>query len=423
MDQRIRAVVQAEWDVLPGDADDPRSLEAAEKFKSTCQRIKIDRLTEKMLWATFYGYAVCEFIWDDIDGLCDFSTAITKHARRFRFNKDMQLVMLTRTARQGELVPENKFWTLRSGATNDDEPYGEGLAEWLFWPVSFKRQTTAQWNHFLKKFATPTRVASHRSNDKDEIDRVTRMLHATVNGSTIAIPERFKVELLETTRGTADYAAMIKMCQSEITQLILSQTMTTDDGSSNSQATVHADVKLDLVRSDSDLFSDSFNDGPVKWWSDYNYGPDVAPPIFVRKIEEEADVKAIAETDAIHAANGWLRSDESFQDTYGDGYERKPVIDAPQPPKTALEPPVSLAAPTLDVVDSDVDAIVSADGFLDVPKALTSDLIDALSRAASINEINAVLDGGLALMNDAPLVDLLTGTKRAAVARAVVDDA
>ncbi len=426
MDQRIRAVVQAEWNVIPGDPEDPRSVESAERFKATCKRIMIDALTENILWATFYGYAVAEFIWGVVDDKPDFLRVSTRHARRFRYDKEMQLVMLTNSKPRGEVVPDLKFWVLRSGANNDDEPYGKGLAEWLYWPVTFKRNTIAEWHRFLKKFATPTRVASHRSSDKAEIDRVTAMLHATMNGSTIAIPDRFTVKLLETARGTADYKDMIKMCQSEITQLILSQTMTTDDGSSNSQAQVHADVKLDLVRADSDLFSESFNAGPVKWWHEMNFGPDVSAPIFMRRVEEEADLKAMAETDAIHADNGWVRSDESFKEVYGDGYVMKAEVDKTDDekvPKAPSKTPISLAAPQSDVINSDVDAIMSGDAFIQATKALSADLLDALSAAKSIDEINAILDGGIALMNDAPITDALLKAKRGEVVRGLVYDA
>jgi hypothetical protein len=49
-----------------------------------------------------------------------------------------------------------------------------------------------------------------------------------------------------------------------IAKVVLSQTMTTQDGSSLSQAQVHAGVKLEVVKSDADLLSDSFNAGPAR---------------------------------------------------------------------------------------------------------------------------------------------------------------
>ena len=53
--QRRTAVVSRNWNVLPGDDKDPRSVEAAERFSDTLTRIGWDRVTSKMLMAIFYG--------------------------------------------------------------------------------------------------------------------------------------------------------------------------------------------------------------------------------------------------------------------------------------------------------------------------------------------------------------------------------
>ena len=156
MVQRILAVISAEWDVLPGDEDDPRSVKAAEIFKANLGEISLDQLTEKMLWANFYGIQIGEVIWQNPaerdDGHIGIKAVKVRHGRRFRYDKDMALRLITRGAPQGELLPDGKFWPLAVGATNDDEPYGEGLADWLYWPVFFKRNAVRFWNIFLKKF-------------------------------------------------------------------------------------------------------------------------------------------------------------------------------------------------------------------------------------------------------------------------------
>ena len=69
MEQRIRAVVSRDWDVLPGDENNPRSVEAAEAMTDTLERIGWDLVTEKMLWASFYGLSVGELNWGSLDGL------------------------------------------------------------------------------------------------------------------------------------------------------------------------------------------------------------------------------------------------------------------------------------------------------------------------------------------------------------------
>jgi phage gp29-like protein len=347
MQQRILAVISAEWDVQPGDEADPRSVVAAEALKANLAEIGFDNVTEKMAWSTFYGLQIAEILWqkpaERKDGLVGIKQIKVRHGRRFRFDKDNALRHITRGKPQGELVPAEKFWIASIGATNDDDLYGEGLAAWLYWPTYFKRNGIRFWNIFLDKFGTPTAVAKYRrGTPKAEIAKLSEALRALATDSGIVVPEGSLIELLQASKsGTGDFEKLCRYMDEAIAKIILSQTMTTQDGSSNAQAQVHAGVKLEVVKADADLLCESFNAGPARWWSKMNFGPDVAPPRVVRLVEEEADLKLLAETDAVLANQGWVRSDESFSDTYGDGYERKaeaaPVAaaNAPKPDKPA----------------------------------------------------------------------------------------
>lgn len=324
--QRRMAVVSRSWNVLPGDDKDPRSVEAADRFSETLTRIGWDRITSKMLMAIFYGYAVAEVIWQPRDGLLDIGTIKVRHARRFRYTDKGELRLITRTAAQGEILPPRKFWAFAAGGSDDDECYGRGLAEWLYWPVLFKRNGLRFWNTFLDKFGAPTAIGKYRpGTPRGDIDKLLETLMAIATDSGVAIPEGMAIELLQATRsGTADYATLCRYMDGAISKVVLSQTMTTDDGSSKAQSETHAGVKLEVIKSDADLLSDSFNgdDGPARWWTDINYGPDVAAPVVHRDCEEEADTMAEAKTDQVLKGLGWERDDESFREKYGEGYRR-----------------------------------------------------------------------------------------------------
>lgn len=349
MQQRISAVVSRNWTVVAGDESDPRSVEAAEKFDETLKRIGWDRVTRKMSMATFYGYGVAEIMWEVRDGLFDWARIKVRHARRFRYNAEDQLVMLTPTNPQGELMPERKFWVHRVGAADDDQPYGQGLAHWLYWPTLFKRNGIRFWNIFLDKFGTPTAKGTYpRGASGDEIRKLLGALSAIATDSGFVVPEGVAVELLSATRsGVADFHQLCTYMDGAIAKINLSQTMTTDNGSSRSQSETHAGVRDDVVQSDSDDMTDSFingpdgKGGPARWWTDFNYGPDVAAPIVRRKVEEEEDTKTTAETDKTLGETGWVRTEESFRDTYGEGWVRK---DDPQAPSGSQSAPIPAPA-------------------------------------------------------------------------------
>lgn len=323
--QRRLAVVKHTWSTLPGDENDPRSVEAAERFGQTMDRIGWDRITDKMLYGIFNGIAASEIVWAPRDGLIDIDRIKVRHARRFRYDAQMRLRMLTTAGGLGEIMPDRKFWVFKAGGSNDDEPYGRGLAEWLYWPVLFKRNGIGFWNIFLDKFGSPTAVGRFRpGTPKSEQSKLLAALEAISTDSGIIIPEGMAIDLLEAARsGTGNYEQLCRYMDEAIAKIVLSQTMTTQNGSSRSQAEVHQDVKFEVVKSDSDLLCDSFNAEVPRWWTDLNYGPDVASPIVSRPVEQEADTKAQAETDESLARLGWVRTDESFTDTYGDGYVRK----------------------------------------------------------------------------------------------------
>lgn len=436
MEQRIRAVVSREWDVLPGDETDPRAVAAGDALKAALEAAGWDRVTEKMLWATFHGYSVAELMWQPVDGLLRWAATDrcqpihVRHARRFRLDADHRLRLLTTARPNGEPLPERKFWMVTAGGTDDDTPYGQGLAEWLYWPTLFKRNGVRFWNIFLDKFSVPTAKGTYpRGSSGEDIAKLLAALQAIANDSGFVVPEGMAVELLHLAQSGADFGLLCRYMDSAIAKIILSQTMTTDNGSSRSQGEVHADVKLEVVKADADLLSDSFNAGPARWFTDLNFGADVASPRVIRIVEQEDDLKAAADTDEALARLGWVRTEDSFRDRYGDGYERKaeapaapPVEAAPvEPEAPAPDTPandtaplkVALAealAPILrprDVVDEAVEAAMADEGWSRAYGSMIDPLVARLQAAGSAEEAAAILAAEGEAMDAGPLAERL----------------
>lgn len=342
MQQRITAVTQAEMEVEPGD-DSAGAKEAADMLRDNLKAIEWDRICSKMLYGLFYGYAVSECMWSTGGNQISLADIIVRKQRRFRFDGDKRLMMLTRDKPLGELMPDRKFWTFSTGATDDDEPYGLGLAHWLYWPVFFKRQDMRFWLIFLEKFAQPTPsavVPPGKLDDAPYRQKVLEMLHAIQTDSAVLIPDGVTLELLEAKRsGTADYAKLVEIMDAAISKVVLSQTMTTDNGSSLAQAKVHEGVGEDVKKADADLLCGSFNRGPAKWLTCWNFGenedgtPRVAVPRVWRKVEEEEDLSTRAERDTKIYGLGFEPTEEYIAETYGEGWVKR---ETPVPP--ALEP-------------------------------------------------------------------------------------
>lgn len=319
-EQRRRAVVSADWLVEPG-AEDAASKAAADALTKNLNEIGWDRITDKKLYSIFYGFGVAEIMWEPRDNLVRFKDIKVRDRSRFVFDRDHHVYL--KAGAEYIRMPDRKFWTISTGADHDDEPYGLGLGHWLYWPVWFKRNDIKFWLVFLEKFGQPTptaKIPAGRMEDAKFKAQALAALRSIVTDSAVLLPDGVDVELLEAARsGAADYESMCKAMDAAIAKIILSQTMTTDNGSSRSQAEVHQGVAEKVVKADADLVCESFNNGPVKWWCEWNF-PGAKPPRVRRVTEPPADLAAIAERDTKIKALGFEPTEDYVRQTYGEGW-------------------------------------------------------------------------------------------------------
>lgn len=251
---------------------------------------------------------------------------------RFRFGKDGSLRLMAQGKPDGAVMPERKFWTFATGADHGDAPYGLGLAHHVYWPVFFKRGGMKLWMRFLDKYSMPTRVGKYPPGaTEDERKKLLQAAAALGNDTAAIIPEGMLLELLETAKsGVSDYGGLQDRMDAAIAKVILSQTMTTDDGSSLAQAQVHAGVAQSVIKADADMICESFNESVVKWLVEWNF-PNAAAPKVWRRIEEPPDTKTQLEVDRGLYEMGFEPDEEHIKTVYGEGYARRAPVPAPAP--------------------------------------------------------------------------------------------
>lgn len=336
--QRRSAVTSRDTDVVPGGKM-RRDKVAADFIRETLDHIKWDTVTDLMLYGVWYGYSVAEAIWMRDGRNVAIDRLMVRNRRRFVFDQDFRLKLLTTENANGELLPKNKFWTFATGADNHDEPYGRGLANRVYWPWWFKRNQTKFWLVMLEKFGTPTVIGKYnRSATPEERRNLRRAVEAVIGSAAVTMPEDMVVALLEASRGgTVDYQAFYDAMQSAITTVILSETMTTQDGSSLAQAQVHMAVRKELVESDADLVCDSFNMTIVRWLTAWNF-PGATPPRVQRRMEDPAALKALADRDKVIVDMGHKLSREYIERTYSVELAEESADAPPAPPAPAPGP-------------------------------------------------------------------------------------
>lgn len=409
--QRRLAVVAREWEVLPGGK---RAIDrkAADSLRAQLQAIAWDRITDKMLFGIFYGFAVGECLWVRDGAEVVLADIKVRKQRRFRWDDQGRLrLRLPSAPFDGVPVPPAKFWTYAAGADNDDDPYGLGLAHWLYWPVFFKRNGLKFWLNLLEKFGTPTVKGEHPVGaTQQEQDKLLRAALAVANASAVVVPQGSTLSLLEATRsGSVDYDTFQRGMDAAIAKIVLSQTMTTDNGSSLSQAQVHDGVKQDVIRSDAALVCESFNAGPAVWLTQWNY-PGGAPPRVWRRVEDEPDLLPQAQRDQIIYGLGFKPRPDYIRDTYGDGWEPRdmaPAVPANAPPgdAAAVPPPADFAEGEPDAIASLAEQLATlADGEI---SGLVERIRTALDKVERIEELPAAMLAMYPEMDVSALAQLL----------------
>lgn len=386
--QRRLAVVSHEWEVIPGDDEDPRSVEAADHLRLQLKQISWDRICNNMLFSVWFGYAVAEFAWKiGPDGKIWIDDILVPDRRWFGFTESGELRFSPASGFAGGLeVPANKFWVARTGASHDFAFYGLGLGHWCYWPIWFKRNVLKFWAVYLEKLGFPTVLGGFDTNwnDTEKNDFMKALIGIGRDRAARVPMDVFdKIKVVESSRsggGTSSYLEFVTEQNEALMRIIVGQTSTTKatpQGIGGKGAEVHADVKAEIIKADADLLSESFP--AAKWLTRWNFGEDVAPPRVYRVLDEGEDIDAIAERDVKLDSIGIKRTEESIGEIYGPGYEK-------------VEPPVPVVMPALGAPPAanndkiDFAALVDNIDF----DAAEGDAIDRISRVLA-EETNPIL--------------------------------
>lgn len=325
--QRRLALTSKDWSVEPGGKG-PNDEAAAEALKENLQEVGWDNATEKMMYAVFYGFGVTEVMWK-VDGeRIKIDQLISRDRSRFRFSRKTGRLYIIDGTGKYEKLPDRKFWVVSTGNDTDDDPYGRGLAHFLYWPVFFKRALIKYWMIYLEKFGMPTTIAKAtwaEIEDNEKRQTLLEILAQMQTDAGIVIPNTVELELLEAVRsGQAGYEKALAAKDAAIAKVVLSQVMTTEAAGGQYKADVHKEVRDEVVEADGDLIAESFTKTVAKWWTDLNF-PGAATPRVWRDTEPEEDLNVRAERDKTIYDFGFEPTEQYVNETYGEGFVKREI--------------------------------------------------------------------------------------------------
>lgn len=401
---RILSVAGKEWNVVPvKHLDNNGKLIASDKdkqiadfAKTVLQETNTEQFKQEILKGILYGYYVVEVMWKYNGSEVVIDKFYGKHPRRFVFDWQRNLRLLTlQNPIYGEQLPDRKFVVFTFGDSSN--PYGQGLGQKLWWPVWFKKHGIKYWLVFLEKYGMPTTVGKYpRGASADEKQLLYDAIDAIQTETGVTIPEDVAIDLLEATRsGNTSYESLCNYMDSQISKVILGQTLTTDVGKTGSYAAskTHNDVRQDIVLADAKLLDETINNTVIKWLIDYNFPNVTEYPKYVTHAGTKADLTARSAIDEKLVKIGVKIPQQYFYDTYN--------LPKPEPDQEVVQPPAKAAPGFSEFAEAakDITAQQIIDNYAEqaaikaepVMNKMIQQLIDKIKKAKSFDEIGQII--------------------------------
>lgn len=147
-------------------------------------------------------------------------------------------------------------WLIEAGQPDDLGLYLKAATQTI--P---KKNMLAFWDTFGEIFGMPMRIGHTTVRDDKELSKMERMMQNMGTEFWALFPEGTEIEVVESTKGDAFnvYDKRVSRANSELSKLVIGQTMTIEDGSSLSQSQTHLEVLENIIESDADMLADIVN--------------------------------------------------------------------------------------------------------------------------------------------------------------------
>lgn len=381
------------------------------------------------------GYSVVEPIWEYERKRLRPVAFKWRDPRFFQFDR-IGLTEL-RLAVDGNLdgVPIDKpTFIVHMPRSKTGIPLRRGFARAATWAFMLQSFALKDWAAFAEIYGIPMRVGKyHAGASAADKKALLRAVAAIANDAAAIIPQGMEIEFIEASgsKGEAVFGGLLDYLDKQISKLVVGQTMTADDGSSQAQAKIHDKVRLDITQADCRQLGNTLNRDLIPWYVALNFGPQDAYPKATLPIAEPEDIKELTEAVArlvplgLKVGQKQMRAKIGLSEPEDDDETLAPAA-APAAPAAAPmdenDPPVPPAPPkkatlsahhggcrcascrtgapvSLAAEPGDIDSEDELDDFLAEALAdwqedadpLLAPLREALERATSFAELEAML--------------------------------
>lgn len=252
--QRVGFVMSRSFKLVneKGDADeDARHLLDQAWFKDLC------RLCLESIW---FGHSLIEMgdVVTDGDGHPAFAE-VTLIPRKHVIPEFGRVVTRLGSGWQTGIAYRERpwrDWLIEAGRADD-----LGLLLKAALHTIPKKHAMSFWDCFAEVFGMPWRIARTTTRDPKEFKRIESMIYDAGASQGVVTGMETEIQFVESGKGDAFnvYDKRIDRANSELSKLVIGQTMTIEDGSSLSQSQTHLQVFMNLVEADRDMLRDIIN--------------------------------------------------------------------------------------------------------------------------------------------------------------------
>lgn len=272
----------------------------ADKIKSFVESIVEKPKFKKMLFDLLdglgKGYSVVEVVYMIQNGYMLPKEYIHRKPQWFVFDEEQDQLLLREDDKSNIAMNPLKgivhIPQLKTGL-----PVRGGLARAVATMFLLKNYGVKDWANFLEVYGMPFRVGKYEAGASEE--DITKLMQAVadigLDGAAV-IPSAMDIEFINGAQGSNSdmYHNYLKYIDSQVSKVVLGQTMTTDDGSSRSQSEVHNEVRDDIKRADSLDLAESINNW-LQILIDYNFGIQQEYPTIEFNTSKEEDRSSLAD--------------------------------------------------------------------------------------------------------------------------------
>lgn len=312
-DDRIGGVLQTLCDGIPhlpynfGDGeDDPATDEARDLLKEGLfdRMISPSDASQMLNWGKLLGIAVGENVWekDPESGLLVFKLKVW-HPRFLYWNWGSRSFWLQTREGLVEVKPGDGQWVLYT-PKGYRRAWMHGLVRRLYVPWMLRQWSLRDSGRYSEVYGTPTKKATFPASALDaEKEAFFADVAALGNETTIRLPRGadgvpYDLELIEATgSGFEGFERLVAMANTNIAVTVLGQNLTTEvKGGSLAAASIHQNVRGDIIQSEGGSWSECVNMQCLRPWAKFNFGAEKAAPKYVINTKAPEDKAATATT-------------------------------------------------------------------------------------------------------------------------------